>query len=198
VKRGLTIGLAIAALGATVPLVIAGTAPGEPVTAADAMPAYEILTTVRELGLDPISQPLQRGPYYVLHAIDPLGVEMRVVADAQLGDILSVTPARPYDFVPYYFNGPRIIEVPRSSYGGDDALVAPALQHHRGIKPRPKHRSEAPPAPAQHRPVLSAPPRTPHAAGPSPIYPTPKYGAADHDKAEAGEKFSLPDNGRPK
>lgn len=194
-KRGLTIGLAIAALGAAVPRVSAGTAPGEPVTAADAMPAYEILTTVRELGLDPISQPLRRGPYYVLHAIDPLGVEMRVVADAHLGDILSVTLARPYDFVPYYFNGPRIIEVPPSSYG--DTVVAPAPRHHRRAKPRTKRRSEAPPAPAQHRPVLSAPP-SPHAAGPSPIYPTPKYGVADRDKAEAGEKFSPADNKLPK
>ena len=80
-------------------------------TPADAMPAYEIVTRVREMALEPASRPMRRGSYYVLHAYDRRGVEMRVVADAQLGDILSVAPVRPVAAAPLH-SGPRIIHVP--------------------------------------------------------------------------------------
>lgn len=192
-KRGLIIGLTIAALGIAASFASAGSYPPEPVTEADALPAYEILTTVREMGLDPNTEPVRRGPYYVLHAIDPLGVVMRVVADAALGDILSVVPARPYDFVPYFFNGPRIIEVPQA---GDrdrnyDDSAEPAPPPRPRAKPKPKHHSAAPLPLAQHRAVLSAPP--PPAQGPSPIYPTPNFGIkTDGGQAAAGEKFGPP------
>lgn len=197
-KRRLTIGLAIAALGATASLVTAGTWTGnDPVTTADAMPVYEILTTVRELGFEPSSQPLLNGPYYVLYALGPNGVEMRVVADAHSGYILSIVEAHPDYYVRRHPRGPRIIEVPPPGARGSGDLVEPPPHHHRA-KPRPKHGSEAPP-PAQHRPILSAPPPSPRAEGPSPIYPTPKYTAPDRDhKIEAGEKFSPPDTGQPK
>lgn len=199
-KRGLTIGLTIAALGATASLVTAGTWTGNgSVTTADAMPAYEILTTVRELGFEPSSQPLLNGPYYVLYALGPNGMEMRVVADAHSGYILSIVEAHPDYYVRRHPRGPRIIEVPQPGARGSGDLVEPPPPHHRRAKPRPKHDSEAPPPPAQHRPILSAPPPSPRAEGPSPIYPTPKYGAADRDhKIEAGEKFSSPDTGQPK
>ena len=56
---------------------------------------------MRAHGLAPISEPVRRGPYYVLHANDPRGIEVRVVVDAQFGDILSVAPARPLATVLY-------------------------------------------------------------------------------------------------
>lgn len=81
--------------------------------AAEAPPSYDILTTLRVMGLNPIGQPLRRGAYYVLHAYDARGVEMRVVADVELGDILTVAPVRP--LLPYYERAPRIIHVQPAS-----------------------------------------------------------------------------------
>ncbi len=53
----------------------------------------DILAAVRYFGLDPEGPVVRRGGYYVLHAFDGTGVELRVVADAQFGDILFMGPA---------------------------------------------------------------------------------------------------------
>jgi hypothetical protein len=55
-----------------------------------ALPDYEIIASVRALGYVPTTPAVRRGPYYVLHASDVYGTKMRVVADAQLGDIISI------------------------------------------------------------------------------------------------------------
>lgn len=171
-------------------------------TPADAMPAYEIVTRVRELALDPSSRPIRRGPYYVLHAYDRRGVEMRVVADAQLGDILSVTPARPLTaaHVPLRA-GPRIIHVPgpedeeataepsdapEAGPPDDGEDVAPPSQEKHKQPPRRRPFSAAPKS-AEHRAVLNAPPPQASADALMPIYPTPKF--SREDKAE---KFTAP------
>ena len=218
-KKRLTIAIAATALAATVTSLTAaglyhrGSATA---TAADALPAYEILNSVRALGLRPTTQALRRGPYYVLHATDARGVQVRVVADAQLGDIVSVTPV----LAPRYDAGPRIIHVPQpgerddraATYDGDEAAMsdddddadrAPAPRR-REIR-RPYQTMEAPPARASAEPapraraepkpleprrtLLSAPP--PPAGGLSPIYPTPKFRA----KLEPPEKFGAPIEG---
>ena len=130
-------------------------------TEADALPAYEILTTVRSMGLNPVSEPVRRGPYYVLHAYDPRGIEVRVVADAQFGDILSVAPARALNtaYAPRYERGPRIIHVPQPGERDDRASVndrdEPAASNdddeeeapppRRRATPPPQRRSDAPP-----------------------------------------------------
>ena len=94
----------------------------------------KIESSVRELALAPVGQPLRRGSFYVLHAFDPYGIEMRVVADAELGDILSVTPV----LMPYpdraLGSGARahIIHVPQA---GDDDDAVPPSQH----KTPPRH-----------------------------------------------------------
>ena len=117
-KKRLTIALAAAALAATATsLMAAGYYHREraQVTAADALPAYEILNNMRSLGFRPTTQALRRGPYYVLHAIDPRGAEVRVVADAQLGDIVSVAPL----VGPRFNSAPRIIHVPQPGERSD-------------------------------------------------------------------------------
>jgi hypothetical protein len=58
-----------------------------------ALPPYEIMTIVRSTGLAPLTRPMRRGPYYVLVAVDRVGRQMRVVVDAQLGDIVNLRPA---------------------------------------------------------------------------------------------------------
>ena len=57
------------------------------------LPPYEIMSIVRSTGLAPLTRPVRRGPYYVLVAVDRVGREMRVVVDAQLGDIVNLRPA---------------------------------------------------------------------------------------------------------
>jgi len=65
-----------------------GPGPSEP-----ALPAYEIMSIVRSTGLSPLTRPMRRGAYYVLVAVDRVGRQMRVVVDAQLGDIVNLRPA---------------------------------------------------------------------------------------------------------
>lgn len=117
----LTIGVVLAACGAASGALAGSHGP--------VLSPYEILNSVRESGLGPTAmRPVRRGPYYVLHAIDASGVEMRVVADAQLGDILSVRPVRPW--IDYYVRsavrGPHIIIVRESKDPNDTVDEAPA------------------------------------------------------------------------
>ena len=58
-----------------------------------ALPPFEIMSIVRSTGLAPLTRPMRRGPYYVLVAVDRVGRQMRVVVDAQLGDIVNLRPA---------------------------------------------------------------------------------------------------------
>lgn len=113
-KKGLTIGLVGVALAATLSFVAASSLKREPVTAADALPVYEVLTTVRSMGLNPAGDPVRQGPHYVLHAYDRRGIELRVIADAHFGDILSIAPARALTAANApNVQLPRIIHVPQ-------------------------------------------------------------------------------------
>src|SRR5690348_16575375 len=201
-KRAATLLIAsVVGFAAPITLYAAGSRYLEPTTDADAMPGYEILTRVRALALDPIGQPLRRGPYYILHAYDRRGIEMRVVADAHFGDVISVTPASlvtPQG--PGTVGGARIIHVtgpgeekaslePSADPDAEEA-EEPAPPARQAVRPRthrkPAVRHEqavrrpftsAPPPPAEHRAVLSAPPPAAD-DGPSPIRPTPRFGEA--------------------
>ena len=52
-----------------------------------ALPPHEILTILRSTGLDPLGQPVRRGPNYVLRAVDDSDREVSVVVSARSGDI---------------------------------------------------------------------------------------------------------------
>jgi hypothetical protein len=52
-----------------------------------------LLLGLGSTGLAPLTRPIRRGPYYVLVAVDRVGRQMRVVVDAQLGDIVNLRPA---------------------------------------------------------------------------------------------------------
>ena len=196
-KKRLTIGVIATALSATVSLVAAQ--PKRHLSEAAARPASDILTNVQLIGLYPTSHPYKRGPYYVLHAVDPNGTELRVVADAELGDIVSITPL----FAPRFDAGPRIIHVPqpgeRSSLDDRDEAALPdeeaieesAPPPRRALR-RPYHRSErhaVPPPPRPRRNVLSLPPAP---TGLNAIQPTPEISDKLDAKAEA-EKFRAPE-----
>ena len=222
-KKGLIIGLAATAIAAAVAsLVSVGVSAGPlrqgPATRAagndgmaQTLPAHEITASLRAAGLDPNGEPVLRGRYYVLRAVDPRGRQLRVLADAQFGGILSVLPARRASaYPPSYNGGPRIIHVPqpddaqaevdyRDNGAADDVGHANDVAEPeppapvRRVRPVKRHRSAAPPPPVKRHTVSSAPPPPPSPAHGddkvlTPVYPTPNFGA----KAASGEKFELP------
>lgn len=77
------------------------------------MPARQVAAIVRSTGLTPVSPPARVGPNYIVHAIDRNGETMRVVIDAEFGDIVRIRPAgrsaggpAPWN----RWNGPRIAD----------------------------------------------------------------------------------------
>lgn len=207
-KRLLTIGIISVALAATLSVATVRARSPQPVAVAGALAPHEIVSRILAVGLDPIGRPLRRGPYYVAHAYDTRGDEVRVVADAQLGDILSVAPV--LAVVPRYDAGPRIIHVPQP--GDEDSASALSVRRvtpdvdddaeelatppRRQSAPRPPKQkiSDAPPAPrrkpygaavetrpapVERRTVLRAPMHD----GPTPVKPTPRFAK------ETGTKF---------
>jgi len=54
---------------------------------------YEALTIARSEGLVALSRPVLRGRTYALDAVDLYGREVRVLVDAQLGEVVAVRPA---------------------------------------------------------------------------------------------------------
>jgi len=135
----------------------------EPVAAAELLPPAEIVASLRELGLAPTMQPIRRGAFYVLHAISADGIELRVVADAELGDILSIEVARPLvAYVPYYVRAPHIIHVNEDgneeidSQSGNDAPKGREqdVQPQKLIVPAP---GLAPPGDAKLSPIRPLP-----------------------------------------
>jgi hypothetical protein len=81
------------------------------------LPPPDILESVSYLGLDPKGEPVLRGAYYVLHAYDRAGIELRVVVDAQFGDVLFMAPALNTSLTPPYVRAARIIQVPPPESG---------------------------------------------------------------------------------
>jgi hypothetical protein len=205
VKKRLTIGFVGAAMAAAMTLAAAGSYKRETANAENARAGDEIINSLISAGLYPIGDPARRGPYYVLHAYDRRGHEVRVVVDAQLGDILSVAPATNGALLNYQ-RGPHIIHVPQAEASVNDRddeapaparrRVAPAVQKQDDEPPRPRAprwqpRSEAPPQQEQRRAVLSAVP--PLAEGPTPVRPIPRI----NSKADTADKFSQPRETRP-
>ena len=82
------------------------------------LPPSDILASVRYVGLDPTGDLVRRGAYYVLHAFDATGVELRVVVDAQFGDVLFMAPALNANVTPPYTRAARIIQVPPPESSG--------------------------------------------------------------------------------
>lgn len=200
-KKGLAIGLiATAAAAAVASLVSVGVFAGPLQRSAgdrapQALAADRIAANLRAAGLDPLGALSLRGRYYVLHALDPRGTEMRVLADAQFGDILSILPARRGGADRLSHSAaPRIIHVPqpddavneadnRDDIGADNAdsgyrapVESRAPPVHR-VNPAPRPRSEAPRI--KHHIVSSARPPLPQAGDKdkalTPVYPTPDF-----------------------
>lgn len=127
------------------------------------LPPYEAVTIVRSTGLAPIGRPRRHGATYVVHAVDRVGREMRVLVDARYGEVLAVEPAfRPRRPV----GGPRIVSVlpepddPSVLYGDADVFDdAVAPRPPRVIRADPSFAPEPPrqpPLPRARPPALAA------------------------------------------
>jgi hypothetical protein len=58
-----------------------------------ALPPHEVITIVRSTGLEPLGRPVRRGPVYAIRAVDPVGgEELRVIVDAQVGNVVRMVP----------------------------------------------------------------------------------------------------------
>jgi hypothetical protein len=102
-----------------------------------AVPAYAVAPTLRAHGLRPVTQALQTGRYIVVRAADPEGQIVRVLINAEYGNIIQVTPLPPaavyaergypaYGPPPYRTYEERTLEVdPRYSGPRPDLKVEP-------------------------------------------------------------------------
>jgi len=132
VKRVVT--FTIAAVGM---FVIAGPVAAEPLRLAQnarLLPAYEIKTIVRSVGLDPIGPAMRRGRNYVMRAIDDAGREVRVVVDARYGEVISVAPVM---VPPPYGPRPGIARVPPPDYDGPPPIYGVPSIYEDEPPPRP-------------------------------------------------------------
>ena len=78
----------------------------------DILPPAHILTRARAMGFSPTDMPTRRGDYYVLQAVNSHGVQVRVVADALFGDLLTITPVRAQADILQYESGNSINHIP--------------------------------------------------------------------------------------
>ena len=126
------------------------------------LPPHEIAAMVRSTGLEPLGSPVRQGPIYAMRAVDPAGEEVRVIVDAQRGQIVKVIPL----MAPRY-----AMPLMRPPYGRPPRPMAMVPE---GYGPNPRAPMLPPGAEA---PPPGAGPGLPHAAG-APNEPGPRDHAA--------------------
>ena len=86
------------------------------------LPPHEIAAMVRSTGLEPLGSPVRQGPIYAMRAVDPAGEEVRVIVDAQRGQIVKVIPLMAPRYAmplmrPPYGRPPRPMTMVPEGYG---------------------------------------------------------------------------------
>jgi hypothetical protein len=145
---------AVAALGALMVSAPAAADPLPPARTGPLLPAYEIRTAIRALGLEPVGPARLRGRNYVMLALDDDGREMRVVIDGRSGELVAAVPVRPlrrfapgrrvatmpppdvpYDLGPGYdgpdYDGPRVYRSVPDIYEEEPPPARPPAVIHR-------------------------------------------------------------------
>jgi hypothetical protein len=151
--------------------------PGLYPDAGPALPPHEVITIVRSTGLEPLGRPVRRGPVYTIRAVDPAGgEELRVIVDAQVGNVVRMVPVVMPRGVPVLRPPGRIAMAP-DAYGpngrmpmpGADGPALGAAAPQDGASPagpplpRPRPKVAAADAPAD-KPASSAPAASPSKA----------------------------------
>ncbi|MGZ3325195.1 MAG: hypothetical protein ACXU9C_30010, partial [Xanthobacteraceae bacterium] len=151
------------------------------------LPPHEIVAMVRSTGLEPLGSPVRQGPIYAMRAVDPAGEEVRVIVDAQRGQIVKVIPL----MAPRY-----AMPLMRPPYGRPPRPMAMVPE---GYGPNP--RAPMLPPGAEAPPPGAGPglPGTPHAAGaptepgPPPLpRPRPKLASTDSSDAKPAAAAAPP------
>lgn len=134
------------------------------------------VSAVVEQGYEPLSTPVRRGGNYVLDAVDEeSGIEMRLVVDADSGDVIS---ARPRGFAtlppePQRPVPPARVPLPRSAAasadGGDRAPATLPPPARPAPRPAPTQSAAAPDKPARALPPVA--PLKPLPASPTATVP---------------------------
>jgi hypothetical protein len=170
------------------------------------VPPYEVLTIVRSMGLEPLTRPVRNGPAYALRAVDPAGLEVRVVVDARRGRVLHVSPLGPhYSVMPAPYGRPpgRIPMVP-DGYGPSSRIAAmppgadgPAVYgpgagavpppHAPGAAPHPSSAQAGPPPLPRPRPKVATA-ETPAAAKPEAAPPVAQQASPSSEAARETSK----------
>jgi len=156
-----------------------------PASAQYLLPPNEITTSVRSLGLKPISPPVLRGRRYVLRAIDRRGAEVDVAINAVSGRVLFIEEAG---------NGP--VRATRA-YPGNAA--PPPGNYQSRVPPDPDEpsviyatpREANPPRPPSRVPAVAKPP-VPKVAAKPPVKPV-----APAETAKPAEIVSAPQDRSP-
>lgn len=161
-----------------------------------AVPPREVAAIVRSTGLTPVTPPARVGPNYVVHAVDRYGETMRVVIDADFGEVVRIRPLGPRMAGPggwTRWNGPRIaddlgvrqwwnttpprprrsVPVARAPIAPDDALPRPRTDPPAVIG-APADPADAPPATGAAAPEGLPPPPPVNAARTPRSAPLPK------------------------
>lgn len=176
-------------------LAFAGASERRDFAAARSVTVEDILSLVGEMGLQPDSHVRQDGVHYIVQAVDRRGRQVRVIAEAGSGSILSVAPVQEAEARPlsYYPAIPRIIQVPPVHDAVEQRRVParqkvdrPRVNRDEPAAPPPRMTGAPPPPPVRQRTILKAPEADDRML--TPIYPTPRFDA----KTEAAEKFELP------
>jgi hypothetical protein len=123
----------------------------------DGMPPQEVVTMLRSTRLMPVGQPVRRGDAYEVRAVDPYGQTVRVIVDAQYGDIISVTPIGPARYAPPGY--PRNERYPGAEYPPYELYPGDGLPPGMPppVVPRPGV-ATLPPAATPARPPAGTPP----------------------------------------
>jgi hypothetical protein len=139
-----------------------------------ALPPHEVITIVRSTGLEPLGRPVRRGPVYTIRAVDPAGgEELRVIVDAQVGNVIRMVPVVMPRGVPVLRPPGRVAMVP-DAYGpnarmpmpGADGAALGAAAPQEGANPagpplpRPRPKLATADAPAD-KPASAAPAASP-------------------------------------
>lgn len=167
-KRQLAVyaGLLVLGIGSVqAQTIYAGPGPFEP---SAVLPPYEIMSIVRSTGLAPLTRPMRRGSYYVLVAVDRVGRQMRVVVDAELGDIVNMRPATavgPFGSEPGRPVSAPVVGAPlpdtTAAYGARPGAENPGGYSAAPPRPAPAtHATASPAAAAAGAAPAAAPPQT--------------------------------------
>ncbi len=107
----------------------------------DVMPPRAAFALARASGFEPLGPPVFQSGHYVMRAVDPVGTTVRLVVDAELGEIVSARPldprapryqpGAPVRVTSPYARAPRVATLPPGAepadgrWGYDDPAALP-------------------------------------------------------------------------